>query len=76
MKGVDDVVDELKAETRAALRHKAAFEKHLARIYELLPDAPSRKGPTEIEGIVQRLVPRGHDQPCDRASHRHVAQEG
>jgi hypothetical protein len=59
MRGVDDVVDQFDAEVRAALRHKAAFDRSMARLYEMLPDMRrANRGPTEIERRSQGLIPR------------------
>jgi hypothetical protein len=59
MRGVEDVVDQFEAETKAALRHKAAFERHLAAMYEMLPDMRrAGKGPTDIERLSKQLIPR------------------
>lgn len=53
------MVDQFEAEARAALRHKAAFERHLARMYEMLPDMRrANKGPTAIEKLSLNLIPR------------------
>jgi hypothetical protein len=59
MRGVDNVVETFEAEVRAALRHKAAFEKHLAAMYELLPEMRlANVGPTAIERMSEGLIPR------------------
>jgi hypothetical protein len=59
MEGVDNVVDKFEAATRAALRHKEAFERELAKMYEMLPDLRrADKGPTAIERLSHGLIPR------------------
>jgi hypothetical protein len=59
MKGVDDVTDRFDAETKAALRHKAAFERHLAAMYDMLPDMRrAGVGPKGIEARSGQLIPR------------------
>ena len=59
MGGVSDVVDQFEAEVKLALRHKAAFEKHLGRMYEMLPDMRrANRGPTDIERLSGGLIPR------------------
>ena len=58
MGGVD-AVDEFEAEVKAALRHKRALERHMARMYELLPDLRHAKiGPKAIEEKTHGLIPR------------------
>ena len=53
------MVDEFEAEVKAALRAKRALDRHMARMYELLPDIRrSGKGPTAIEQMTHRLIPR------------------
>jgi hypothetical protein len=59
MRGVDNVVEAFEAEVKTALRHKAAFERSLARMYEMLPGMRyADKGPTEIERMSHGLIPR------------------
>ena len=59
MKDVDNVVERFDAETKAALRHKAAFERHLAAMYEMLPDMRrAGVGPKDIEQRSGQLIPR------------------
>jgi hypothetical protein len=59
MEGVDNVVETFEAEVQEALRHKDALEKHLANLYELLPDMRrAGKGPTVIERLSHGLIPR------------------
>ena len=53
------MVEEFEAEVKAALRHKAALDRHMRRMYELLPDLRlAGKGPTKIEELSHRLIPR------------------
>jgi len=53
------VVEVFEAEVRAALRHKAALDRHMARLYELLPDMRRADvGPKEIEQLSKGLIPR------------------
>jgi hypothetical protein len=59
MRDVDNVVDQFEAETKAALRHKAAFERHLAAMYKMLPDLRrAGVGPKDIEQRSGQLIPR------------------
>jgi hypothetical protein len=59
MRGVDDVVDQFDAEVKVALRHKAALERSMGRLYEMLPDMRrADQGPTEIERRSKGLIPR------------------
>jgi hypothetical protein len=59
MRGVDNVVEQFDAEAKAALRHKAAFERHLAAMYEMLPDMRrAGVGPKDIEQRSGQLIPR------------------
>jgi hypothetical protein len=59
MEGVDNVVETFEAEVRAALRHKDAFEKHLAKMYAMLADVRRADvGPTAIERLSHGLIPR------------------
>ena len=59
MRGVDDVVEQFDAEVKTALRHKAAFDRSMARLYGMLPDMRrANEGPTQIERRSQGLIPR------------------
>ncbi len=59
MRGVDDVVKVFDDRVKAALRYKAAFERELAAMYELLPDMRrAGEGPTAIERRSKGLIPR------------------
>jgi hypothetical protein len=59
MRDVDDVVKEFEAEVARALRHKAALERSMERLYEMLPDLRRVDiGPTAIERKSHGLIPR------------------
>jgi len=59
MGGVSDVVEDFEARAKSALRHKAALERDLAAMYEMLPDMRrANKGPTAIEQLSGGLIPR------------------
>lgn len=81
MGAVDNVVETFEAKARSAARHKAAYERELAEMYEMLPDLrialkedpnlpASRKGPKAIEEMARGLIPR------DTASRRTAAAVG
>jgi hypothetical protein len=58
---VDDVVDELVAEAKAANEAKAAYDHHMKRVRELLPEARVRSGLSvvELEARIGRAYDRG-----------------
>lgn len=59
---VDDVVDELVAEARAANEAKAAYERHIGRVRELLPVARVERPDltvVELEKLIERAYDRG-----------------
>jgi hypothetical protein len=59
MGGVDDVVKQFLTEVKAAVRAKTAHERHLKKMYEMLPDMRlANVGPTEIERLSEGLIPR------------------
>jgi hypothetical protein len=59
MEGVDDVVETFEAVAKSAARHKAAFERDLARMYDMLPAMRhAKQGPTAIEKLSGGLIPR------------------
>ena len=72
------MVDEFVALAKRARRHTEAFERDLARMYELLPEVrragldqkPEKYGPTVLETMSERLIPR------DTASRRTAAVIG
>jgi hypothetical protein len=60
---VSDVVDELVDEARAAKRAKAAYDRHMKRVRELLPvvralDA-KKYGPVPLEEMIGKVYDRG-----------------
>jgi hypothetical protein len=60
---VSKLVDELVAEAKAARRAKAAYERHLERVRELLPQVraedPKKYGPATLEGMIFEVYERG-----------------
>jgi hypothetical protein len=59
---VEDVLDELVAEARAANVHKAAYDKHIGRVRELLPILRVQRpemSVVEIEAAIERAYDRG-----------------
>jgi hypothetical protein len=56
-----DVVDELVAEARAANEAKAAYEKHIRRVRELLPVVRVQKPELTVVEI-ERLTGRAYDR--------------
>jgi hypothetical protein len=59
MRDVDDVVDQFEAEVKVALRHKAALERSMERLYAMLPDMRRADvGPKAIEQRSHGLIPR------------------
>jgi hypothetical protein len=57
------LVDELVAEAKAAKRAKAAYERHMERVRDLLPQVragnPKKYGPATLEGMIFELYERG-----------------
>jgi site-specific recombinase XerD len=57
------LVEELLAETRAAKRAKAAYDRHMERIRELLPEVRAtdvkKYGPATLEEMIGKLYERG-----------------
>lgn len=64
MRGVGDVVDEFVALAKATKRHKDAYDRGLAKMYEMLPavrqarQGRDKLGPTRIEKLSEELIPR------------------
>lgn len=59
MGGMSDVVETFEARAKSALRHKAALERDLAAMYEMLPAMRlAKKGPSAIEQLSGGLIPR------------------
>jgi hypothetical protein len=66
MRDVDDVVEEFRALAVRTARHKRAFERGLAEMYEMLPDLRRAQkpdtgkpyGPSDIEKMSHDLIPR------------------
>jgi hypothetical protein len=59
---VDDVLDELVREARAANEAKAAYEAHIGRVRTLLPDARKQHpelSVVELEAKIERAYDRG-----------------
>jgi hypothetical protein len=58
---VDDVVEELVAEAKAANEAKAAYDRHMKRVRELLPRARIESGLSvvELEAAIERAYDRG-----------------
>jgi hypothetical protein len=59
---VDDVLDELVAEAKAANAAKAAYERHIGRVRELLPAARKQHpelSVVELEAKIERAYDRG-----------------
>jgi len=58
-----ELVAELVAEAKAARRTKAAYERHLARVRELLPEVraqnPKKYGPRALEEMIFLVYERG-----------------
>ena len=57
------MVDELVAEAKAARRAKAAYERHMERVRDLLPAVratdPKKFGPAVLEAMILNLYERG-----------------
>ena len=57
------MVDELVAEAKAARRAEAAYNRHMARIRELLPrvraEDPKKYGPATLEELIGKVYERG-----------------
>ena len=57
------MVDELVAEAKAARRAEAAYERHMARVRELLPQVrakdPKKYGPATLEEMIGKVYERG-----------------
>lgn len=57
------MVDELLKEARAAKRHKAAYDRHMERVRDLLPvvraEDVKKYGPAVLEEMIFQLYERG-----------------
>jgi site-specific recombinase XerC len=60
---VSELVDELVAEAKAAKRSLAAYERHMERVRELLPQVraedPKKYGPAVLEEMTGKVYERG-----------------